>query len=258
MGNLEYERLHENLKRLKLDKMEAMLDNYIEIANKKNLTTIEILDYLIDQEYSTKETTKVEFRTRVAGFPFRKTIEQFDFAFQPSIDKKMITDLTSLRFVHNAENVMFLGPPGVGKTHLAIALGMEAIRSRFSVYYISAHNLMEQLTKAHHENNLTRKLRTFCKCKLLIIDEIGYLPFDKQGANLFFQLISRRYEKLSIILTSNKPFSEWDSIFGDNVIASAILDRLLHHCTNVNIKGQSYRLKERQKIKLRGDKKNTK
>jgi DNA replication protein DnaC len=255
MGNLEYERLHENLKRLKLDKMEAILDNYLEIANKKNLSIIGILDHLIDQEYSTKETTKAEFRTRVAGFPFRKTFEQFDFSFQPSIDKKIITDLCSLRFVYNAENVIFLGPPGVGKTHLAIALGMEAIRARFSVYYISAHNLMEQLTKANHERNLTKKLQTFCKCKVLIIDEIGYLPFDKQAANLFFQLISKRYEKLSTILTSNKPFSEWDSIFGDNVIASAILDRLLHHCTPVNIKGQSYRLKDRQKTRLECDKK---
>jgi len=255
MGNLEYERLHENLKRLKLDKMEAILDNYLEIAAKKSLGVLEILDYLIEQEYSTKEATKLEFRTRVAGFPYRKTMEQFDFSFQPSIDKKSIKELCTLRFVYNAENVIFLGPPGVGKTHLAIALGMEALKARFSVYYTYAHDLVQQLKKAHYENNLAKKLKTLCKCKLLIIDEIGYLPLDKDAASLFFQLISRRYEKLSIILTTNKAFSEWDTIFGENVIASAILDRLLHHCTSVNIKGKSYRLKERRKLYQGGEKK---
>jgi DNA replication protein DnaC len=231
--------------------MEAMLDNYLEIASKKDLSVIEILDHLIEEEYTTKEATRLEFRTRITGFPVRKTIEQFDFSFQPSVDKKAITELCTLKFLYNAENVIFLGPPGVGKTHLAIALGMEALKAGFIVYYTPAHDLIQKLKQAHHENTLATKLKILCKYKLLIIDEIGYLPFDKEGASLFFQLISRRYEKLSTILTSNKAFSEWDTIFGDNVIAAAILDRLLHHCTTINIKGQSYRLKERQKIGLK-------
>jgi len=250
MSNLAYERLHENLKRLKLTTMEAVLDNHLELAAKKNLSVIEILDELVDQEYATKEATKLEFRTRSSGFPVRKTLEQFDFGFQPSIDRKAITELCTLRFMYNAENVIFLGPPGVGKTHLAIALATEALKSGFIVYYTYAHDLIQKLKQANYENTLAKKLKTLCKYKLLIIDEIGYLPFDKEGANLFFQLISRRYDKLSTVLTSNKAFSEWDTIFGDNVIAAAILDRLLHHCTTINIKGQSYRLKERQKIGL--------
>jgi DNA replication protein DnaC len=252
MSSLEYERLHENLKRLKLTKIESMLDNYLEASTNKELSVIQILDYLFEQEYSTKETTKIEFRTRVAGFPFRKTLEQFEFGFQPSIAKADIQELCTLKFVYNAENVVLLGPPGVGKTHLAIALGIEAIKSRFSVYYIPAYNLIQQLKRAHSENSLSIKLKTFCKAKVLIIDEVGYLPFDREGANLFFQLISRRYEKLSIILTSNKAYSEWGTIFGDDVIASAILDRLLHHCTTINIRGQSYRLKDRRKFGLIG------
>ena len=151
-----------------------------------------------------------------------------------------------MRFLENAENIVFLGPPGVGKTHLACALGMATARYRFSTYYINCHTLIEQLKKAHFENRLPDKLRTLGKYKLLIIDEIGCLPMDIQGANLFFQLIARRYEKVSTIFTSNKTFSQWNEVFTDMTIASAILDRVLHHCTVINIKGESYRLKERK------------
>jgi len=255
MGNFEYERLHENLKRLNLNTMEAVLDNYLEIAAKKKQSMIEILDYLFNEEHSTRQERKFEFRTKIAGFPNKKTIEQFDFSFQPSIDKKIIKELCTLKWAYNAENVIFLGPPGVGKTHLAISLGMEAVKAGFLVYYTYAHDLIQKLKKSHSQNNLAKKLRTLCKYKVLIIDEIGYLPFDKDGASMFFQLINKRYETLSTILTSNRAFSEWDTIFGDQVIASAILDRVLHHCTPINIKGQSYRLKDRKRIGLGGEKK---
>jgi DNA replication protein DnaC len=153
-----------------------------------------------------------------------------------------------MRFVANAENVVFLGPPGVGKTHLAVGLGMIAARCRYSTYYINCHTLIEQLNKAHYENRLPERLKALSKYKVLIIDEIGYLPMDIQGANLFFQLIAKRYEKASTILTSNKSFSQWNDIFSDVTIASAILDRVLHHCTVINIKGDSYRLKERKEV----------
>ena len=150
-----------------------------------------------------------------------------------------------MRFLENGENIIFLGPPGVGKIHLANALGMVAARHRCSTYYINCHTLIEQLKKAHFENRLPDKLKTLGKYKMLIIDEIGYLPMDMQGANLFFQLIARCYE-VSTVFTSNKAFSQWNDVFADITIASAILDRILHHATVINIKGESYRLKERK------------
>lgn len=238
-------RLKENLVKLKLNRIDEILDNYLERAIKKKLPVIEILDYLINEEKIFKESSSLRMRTNVAGFPFRKTLDDFDFSFQGSIDIEVINELRTTRFIHNMENVILLGPPGVGKTHLAIALGLEAVKNKFSSYFIDCHKLIGQLNKAHFENKLDVKLKTLSKYKLLIIDEIGYLPMDKQGANLFFQLIAKRYEKSSIILTSNKSFSDWGEIFSDNVIAAAILDRLLHHCTVINIKGESYRLKNR-------------
>ena len=184
----------------------------------------------------------------MSGFPIKKTLDDFDFSFQPSIDKRQIDELATMRFLENGENVVFLGPPGVGKTHLASALGLVAAQHRFSTYYINCHQLIEQLKKAHFENRLPDKLKVLAKYRMLIIDEIGYLPMDIQGANLFFQLIARRYEKTSTVFTSNKTFSQWNEVFSDVTIASAILDRVLHHCTVINIKGESYRLKERKEF----------
>jgi DNA replication protein DnaC len=249
MSQLVYERLHSNLQSLKLNKISTILDNYLERAQKNKISLIESLDYLIEQERIEKDDSSLVMRTNVAGFPFRKTLDQYDFKFQPSIDKQTIDELRTIRFVHNAENVIFLGAPGVGKTHLAIALGMEALKHKFSTYYINCHKLVLQLNKAHHENQLESKLKKLSAYKVLIIDEIGYLPVDKQGANLFFQLISKRYEKNSTIITSNRSFADWGEIFGDNVIASAILDRLLHHSNVININGKSFRLKDRFKKK---------
>ena len=154
------------------------------------------------------------------------------FSFQTSIDKRQIDELATMRFVEKAENVVFLGPPGVGKTHLANALGMVAAKNRYSSYYINCHTLIEQLKKSHYENRLPDKLKTLVRYKILIIDEIGYLPLDIQGANLFVQLIAKRYEKASTIFTCNKTFSQWNEVFADVAIASAILDSVLHYCTH--------------------------
>ncbi len=247
MNALVYERVHDNLKRLKLTTIDEYLDNYLEIAAREERSTLEVLDHLLDQEVKSKEDRAREFRMRLAGFPMEKRLEDFDISFQPSLDPAVIRDLASLRFVHHAENVVFLGPPGVGKTHLALALGHEAVKQGFRVSYANASNLIERLMKANRENKLDERIKALTKFHLLIIDEMGYLPFNSEGAHCFFQLISRRYEKSSTIFTSNKSFGEWGEIFGDQVIAAAVLDRILHHSTTINIKGDSYRLKERRR-----------
>lgn len=246
MSEFAMERIRENLEALKLKNTLDTLDNYLERAVKDNLNIVDVLDHIFAEEALNKRKRAYEKQVQTSGFPIKKTLDEFDFGFQPSIDKKQIDELATMRFLENGENIVFLGPPGVGKTHLATALGMVAARHRCSTYYVNCHNLIEQLKKAHYENRLPDKLKTLAKYKLLIIDEIGYLPMDIQGANLFFQLIARRYEKVSTIFTSNKTFSQWNEVFADVTIASAILDRVLHHCTVINIKGESYRLKERK------------
>ena len=247
MNNFTYERLHNNLVNLKLDTIEAILDNYLELAAKDGKTTMEVLDYLLEQERKHKDAKAIDRRMKSAVFPVKKTLEEFNFDFQPSIEKNVIKDLATLRFIHNAENLVLLGPPGVGKSHLAIALGIEAVKAGFSTYFVNASNLIERLKKANREEVLEKKIRNLIRYNLLIIDEMGYLPFDEEGAHCLFQLISKRYERSSTIFTSNKTYGEWGEIFKDHVIAAAVLDRILHHCTTINIKGESYRLKERKK-----------
>ena len=248
MTEMMMERIQENLVALKMKHTLEILDNYLERAVKDNLNLVEALDYLLSEEAINKRQRAIETQLKTSGFPMKKTLNDFDFSFQPSIDKRQIDELSTMRFLENGENIVFLGPPGVGKTHLATALGLVAAGHRRSTYYINCHQLIEQLKKAHYENRLPDKLRILGKYRLLIIDEIGYLPMDIQGANLFFQLITRRYEKVSTIFTSNKTFSQWNEVFADLTIASAILDRILHHCTVINIKGESYRLKERKEF----------
>ena len=235
MSELTMERLRENLESFKMKNTLDILDNYLERAVKDKLNVVEVLDHIFAQEALNKRRRVYEKQVQMSGFPIKKGLEDFDFSFQPSIDKRQIDELATMRFVENAENIVFLGPPGVGKTHLASALGMVAAKNRYSTY-----------KKSHYENRLPDKLRTLVKYKVLTIDEIGYLPMDIQGANLFFQLIAKRCEKASTIFTSNKTFSQWNEVFADITIASAILDRTLHHATVINIKGESYRLKERK------------
>ena len=250
MGNLEYERLHENLKTLGMLKTEEAIDNYLEVAAKSNLSVIQILDYLLCDEVEDKIQRSLTFRSKLAKFPFRKTVEEFDFSFQPSIDKKTINSLATLKFVHNTENIVLLGPPGVGKTHLAIAIGIIALKNGLNVYFSTAADLIEDLRHHAQLGTLKARLGKLSRNKVLIVDEIGYSQFTRDDANLFFQLISKWYEKSSLIVTSNKPFKDWGQLFADDVVASAILDRILHHCTVINIKGESYRIKDRKRVGL--------
>lgn len=250
MSSAQLSRIQENLKHLKLYKMHSIFESSLEEAAKGNISYSEFLDQLLSQEVSSKKEKNISMRTSMARFPFVKTLESFDFNFQPSIDKKKIKELATCRFIANGENVILLGPPGVGKTHLAVSLGIKAVEEGYSTCFTQAMPLIASLTKAYAENRIEERLKFYSQPKLLIIDEIGYIPIDRHGAHLFFQLVSRRYEKGALMLTSNRSFSQWNEVFGDQVIATALLDRILHHSTTVNIKGNSYRLKEKVKAGL--------
>lgn len=257
MSEIIYERIKENLLALNMKNTLEIIDNYLERAIADKINIVDVLDHILMQEAKAKKNRAVENQITMSGFPFRKTIEMFDFSFQPSIDKQQIDELFTMRFVENKENVVFLGTPGVGKTHLAVSLGIRAAQHRYSTYYINCNTLIQNLNKAHFENRLAERIKNYAKYKVLIIDEIGYLPMDIQGANLFFQLIAKRYEKNTTIFTSNKPFSQRNEVFSDVTIASAILDRILHHCNVINIKGESYRLKERKEFMKQKEKYST-
>ena len=245
-----YTDLIDNLEILKLDNIKNMLPGYLDEMKDKNISFTEMLYDLTKEEikYQTERAAKVNIK--VSAFPFEKTLDDFDFSYQPSVDKTELYDLETLRFMEKSENIIFVGTSGVGKTHLAVGIGMAAAKRRISTYYITFNDLINQLVQANSENRADIKIKYFCKYKLLIIDEIGYLPITKEGAYLFFQLINKRYEKHSTIITTNKPFGKWHEIFGDVTLANAILDRLLHHSHIININGNSYRLKDKIKSEI--------
>ncbi len=239
-----YQGLLNHLDVLKLDKFKQHLDEYITLIRDEQKTVIEALYDLTALEIDFKREKAKHTNIKVAHFPFIKTLDDFDFTFQPSIHKATLYDLATLRFIEHQENIVFLGNSGVGKTHLATAIGIKAAEKRYSTYFISAHDLLTNLKKAHQENRLETRLKHYAKYKVLIIDEIGYLPITELEANIFFQLINMRYEKNHTIITTNKPFSEWTDVFGDPQVTAAILDRLLHHAQVIKITGRSYRTKD--------------
>jgi len=237
MEQLITDRLQENLSRLKLSQVAEVLDTVVKEAEKDKSSYLTFLDHLLEEEVAAKEKRRIQTAMKTAGLPVAKTIEEYDFSFHPNLNKKEVMALFDLNFISKRENVIFLGPPGVGKTHLAISLAIKACYHGFKVYFTTMDTLIRKLKESQSKG------KAYLTSSLVAVDEVGYLPIDTQEAYLFFQFVSYRYEKSSTIITSNKSFGDWQELFGDPVIATAVLDRLLHHCKVVNIKGHSYRLR---------------
>lgn len=242
--NSSYRQLVSNLEYLKLKQILLHLQDTLDFSTTNEVSLVDTLTKLTSYEIEVREKSMMNAMVKVGAFPHRKEITEFDFEFQPTINKQQILDFTTLRFIEDKRNIVFMGTSGVGKTHLATSIGIAAAKKRNSTYFIKCNELVLNLKKAKLENRLESRLKHYSKYKVLIIDELGYLPIDKEDAKLFFQLIDLRYEKKSTILTTNISFKEWDTIFQDTKLANAILDRILHHATVVNIIGPSYRIKD--------------
>lgn len=237
------DQLREILVGLKMARSLEALDDVLRRLEQGSLSALEAIHQLLAEEFQTRETRRIKMGLMTARLTRLKTLQDYDFTFQPSLERERIIALAQLDFIERKEVVHLLGPPGTGKTHLATALGIEAVKAGKSVYFGTLAEIIASLEKAEREGQLTGRIRFLTRNALMIVDEIGYLPLTKAGANLFFQLVNARYEKGAMILTANRSFKEWGEIFGDNVVAAALLDRLLHHAVVIKIEGNSYRLR---------------
>jgi DNA replication protein DnaC len=231
--------------KLGLPHLAKTLQEFTSRADTASMGYLDFLDLVLQEELAVRDERRFRTGLRLSRLPHHKTLDDYDFSFQPELDPRKVRDLATLAFVQAKANVALLGPPGVGKTHIAVALAVSACRAGFTVYFTTLDDMVRHLKAADAIGRLTRKLRTYLRPAVLVIDEVGYQPLERAEANLVFQVISKRYEKGSTLLTSNKGFGEWGQVFGDEVLATAILDRLLHHCDVVPINGPSYRLKNR-------------
>ena len=238
------ERIRQNLVALRMPRALEALDAVVQQLERGIITPIEAIDTLLAEEITVREGRRIKAALQMARLATVKTLTGFDFSFQPSLDRNRIMALATLDFVDRHEVVHLIGQSGTGKSHLAIALGVEAIRAGRSVYFSPLADLIDSLAKADREGRLRERIRYLCRTQLLIIDEIGYLTLGAAAGNLLFQLVNARYERGAMILTSNRGFSEWGQLFGDPVIATALLDRLLHHAVVVQIEGSSYRMRQ--------------
>lgn len=238
------EQIRRRLVGLKMPRALEILDSLVRRLEQGQLSALEAIDELLAEEFTTRESRRIKMALMTARLTRIKTLESFDFSFQPSLDKNRILTLAQLDFIDRGEVVHLLGPPGTGKSHLAVALGVEAVKAGKSVYFATLAEIIASLAKAEREGQLPQRIRFLTRNALLVVDEIGYLPLTQGGANLFFQLINARYERGAMILTSNRGFKDWGEIFADNVVAAALLDRLLHHAVVIQIDGNSYRLRE--------------
>jgi DNA replication protein DnaC len=245
MTELTTTRIKSHATKLGLPHLAASLEQLVKRADVEQLGYLDFLDLIVEEELGIREGRRFRQALRLSKLPHHKTLDDFEFAFQPDLDTRKVRDLASLSFIETKSNVALLGPPGVGKTHLAVALAVSACRAGYSTYFTSLDDMVRQLRSAEELGRLNRKMRTYTRPAILVVDEVGYLPLDRSDANLVFQMISKRYETGPIILTSNKSFSEWGQVFCDEVLATAILDRVLHHCEVLSINGPSYRLKHR-------------
>lgn len=241
-----YQRLREHLAYLGLTTAAEHLSAELDRALAEQLSATPVLERLLEREVAETKARRQRGRLRFARYPVHKTLATFDFDFQPGLDRKLVAELSTLRFIEERRNVILLGPPGVGKTHLGIALGVAATEAGYRTYFTSAADMVHHLQAAHLEGSLLYKLRTYLSPSVLVIDELGYLPLDQASATWIFQVVSRRADRGAIILTSNRGFGDWGQVFADPVVAAAIVDRLLGNASVLNIRGHSYRMRAYQ------------
>jgi DNA replication protein DnaC len=253
MSTLTTDRIRETATKLGLTHLSETISDLLARAEATQMGYLDFIDLLLEEELGLREGRRFRNALKLSGLPHHKTLDDFDFAFQPGLDARKIRDLATLEFVRTKSNVVLLGPPGVGKTMIAVALAVAACQAGYSIYFTTLDDVVRKLRTAEATGQFNRQLRAYLRPAVLLVDEVGYLPLGRAEANMVFQLISRRYERGSLIITSNKSFTEWGAVLGDDVLATAILDRLLHHCDVININGPSYRLKDRLNLMTGAD-----